>query len=157
MTKPKPIQKLNNDPRDWIAEREKEIAKQTKEVQKVKDMLELFDDLTYSIDRWQNFRLHSAKVNAQAEDVDLRHACGCCNDSPVVARPYIMALGQRVYTVPTSFTVGEKGYNGGEIPLPGWRSELLNSGIQQCIIDKIESFFEANKETDDEEDEDELL
>lgn len=124
-----------------------------------------FPDLDYEIDRWKNLRYTSASVLSKAEKVAIRHSCGCCSDSPLLARPYVEVRVPtdpedmqpiKVYSSPSSFMIGERAYIG-ECPMPGWRSNLLEKGVNEAVINQIELYFEANKPKACDEAEDEML
>lgn len=136
----------------WIETREKEIKEQNKQIEVLKKIQKLIPDLTYTIDRWKKFRLHSPTVNAKAESVDIRHSCGCCGDSPLLARPFIIVEDEQIFTVPESFSVGEKGYGEGDIPYPGWRTKLMAAGLPENIINQVETYFESHKPCEEQED-----
>ncbi|KKM07951.1 hypothetical protein LCGC14_1728790 [marine sediment metagenome] len=138
---------------EWIQKEEDEVEKERIKLDNILYIYNKIPDVTHSIDRWKNFRLHSATVNTNAVDVDIRHRCGCCGDSSLIARPYINMMDTRVFTIPESFTIGEKGFDG-DYPLPGWRTKMLEVNITTDVIDKIEKYFEENKprECEDEED-----
>lgn len=148
---------MGNKPlKEWIGKKEQEIFELQQLVNQLVQLEALIPNLSYSVDRWKTFRLHSPEVNAQAEEVDIRHACGCCGDSPIQARPYIEKNGQRVYTVPEVFIIREKGYCC-EHPYPGWRTTMLEAGISMKVIERVEAFFETHKPNDCRNEEDELI
>jgi len=128
----------------WLDSKLDEVTNLQQEILLYQQLKEQFPDLSYSIDRWRHFRLHSKCVDEIATDVDISHSCGCCNDSSLFARPYILVGGAKIFCCET-FTIGEKAYNGGDHPLPGWRTKLLNAKLSQEIIDIIEKYFEAHR------------
>lgn len=137
----------------WLKEKINEVAKLQKEIETYQELKIQFPDLSYSIDRWKHFRLHSKCVDEIATDVDIRHSCGCCSDSPLFARPYIIVGGVQIFSCET-FTIGEKAYNGGDHPLPGWRTKLLNAKLPQEIVDRVEAYFGISKPSECENDDD---
>jgi len=141
---------------DWIQEKEKELKEKRIELDGLLHVFKEIPDATYSIDRWKNFRIHSPMVNASAVDVDIRHGCGCCGDSPILARPYITIDGVQIFSIPESFNIGEKGYDC-EHPYPGWRTKMIDNGISMDVIEQVEKYFEENKQSDCEDEEDDLL
>jgi hypothetical protein len=127
----------------WITKKTKEISDATAYLNAICGLYKQFDDLSFTVDRWNETRWHSNFITSLATNVEIRHSCGCCDDAPIFARPYVVINGIEVYS-PLCFCVGEKAY-GGEKPYDNWKKELIDAKIQQCILDKLEAFFETNR------------
>lgn len=108
-------------------------------------LLKDFPDLHKSIDRWSRVRLYSKQANAQTNDVDINHNCGCCNDSPLEARPFILINNIKVFSDPDRFTVGQKvDYGCGDKAYDDWQNALRKENIPEIIIEKIQEYFTEN-------------
>ena len=132
--------------KEWIDKEEEIVAEQLVLLATLKKLQEYFPDLGYSIDRWNYFRLHSARVNTIATEADIHHSCGCCSDSPLLVRPYVNKDGQKIYCIPESFNVGEKSYSGGDRPNSGWVKDLQDAGITKEVIEIVKEYFKQEKE-----------
>lgn len=107
-------------------------------------LLEEFPDLHEHFNRWKQRRLSSKYANNKVTDVEIRHNCGCCDDSPLEVWPYLNIGNIRVYSDPTVFSVGHKCYWKGDTPNPNWQKQLIDNNIPLSIIDKIQIYFENN-------------
>jgi hypothetical protein len=130
----------------WLEEKNKQISELLAQIDIIKDIQKQLPDLSCSIDRCNKFRLHSTEAIAKASDIELSHACGCCEDSALLARPCMIVNNKPVFAI-GYFSIGEKAV-GGEKSYHGWQDELRNAGIQEELIKKVEQFFEANKPKD---------
>jgi len=137
-----------------IGRLEKEISDKSRELLLIRTQLVKYQDLGYEVDRWRNTRLSSSCVNSVADQVDICHSCGCCEDATLLVMPFVQEGEQKVYSKPVMFNVGEKAYYGGDNPYPGWRTKLFEAGIQKVVVELVEKYFESNKpQKCDEEDE----
>lgn len=142
-----------SDLEKWLIKQQETIDEMTREIKAIKKLQEKYPDLSCSIDRWDNLRLTSSEVNNKATHVDFRHSCGCCDDAPLLAMPYVVeAGGRQVFSNPERFFVGEKNpyHYGRDKEEIGWEKELLNAQIPQTIIDKIRAYFDEWDEDDEE-------
>jgi len=127
---------------DPLIEAQEALAKAQKQMAEVTRLCEAFPDLEVSTDRWDRKRLVSAKVNSIADQVDFRHNCGCCADSPLEARPFILFEGQQVFSDPDCFQVGEKNpshYH--DEPYDGWEERLRGKQISEVAIQLVRDYF----------------
>jgi hypothetical protein len=117
-------------------------AKCDKELAQIEELRKKFPDLDVAVDRWRHTRFMSEQVNTVADQVEIRHNCGCCNDSPLEARPYVTIDGVNIYSKPDCFTVGEADpYRGGERAYADWQQQLIDKHINQAAIDIIKKYY----------------
>ena len=142
----------------------KEAAGKLAEADKIEAVLKEYPDIRRHVGRWEKVAYYSKSVNSKVERFDMRHNCGCCNDSPLEVWPYLETPVGKIYSDPPMFRVGEKDlWSGGDRPDPGWRDPLKAAGIPEDIIGAISMHFkqcrdEARERADDlydEDDEDE--
>jgi hypothetical protein len=130
-----------------IATKQNEIILKQKEIESLTKLVEKYPDLEKQVGRWNKVAYSSKTVNGLVNRFDLRHNCGCCNDSPVEVWPYLETEHGNVYSNPSKFVVGEKGYYGGDVPYKNWEKELQNAGIPDVIIGAIKMHFKKEKES----------
>lgn len=118
----------------------------------IETLLKEFPDLKIKTDRWRNQRYSSKSINAIADQVDFRHNCGCCNDSPLEARPFIETMGVRIFADPDCYQVGERDWRGGDSAYPGWKDGLTKNGISEKAIEHIASYLKAVAPDDEDND-----
>jgi hypothetical protein len=132
-----------------------EIKKLQKEVSRREKLQEKFPDLKEHKNRWGTIRLQSKIANSMVNKIDLIAGCGCCNDAPIYAYPYLEFAGEKIYSDPAQICVAEK--------IPGewdkyywfeeWEKTLKDIGINQVAIDSIKtsenSFEEECEEEND--------
>lgn len=129
---------------DHINKLNSEIEKNQKELATLEKLKAQFPDLRVHINRWKTQRYYSALANELAEHYDMKHNCGCCGDSPLEVWPYTEYEGQRVYSDPPVFTVGENSYFG-DVPHEGWEDKLRVAKIKEKLIDSIQIHFDFEK------------
>ena len=129
-------------------ELKEQLKKEQLEIQSRLKVLDLFPDLRQTTDRWSHKYFCTSKVNSIVDSADIRHNCGCCEDSPLEIRPYKKIEGIEIYSDPPCFTVGEKipFYAGtGEREYDGWEDEMRKENISETIIQMTREHFNANK------------
>jgi hypothetical protein len=125
---------------------EQKIAKLSEKANKLQRIREKFLDLDETRDRWGTIRLTAKSANSQVTDIETRHTCGCCNDAPFMAMPYLEIEGERVYSNPERFCVGEKSTSYyGENWYDDWQVSMQQAGIPQVTIDKLVPAFEKDR------------
>jgi len=126
---------------------EKKAKEDADRVVLLEALMKEFPDLKIATNRWGRQRYSSASVNAIADKVHFGHNCGCCNDSPLEARPYIEIMGTELFSDPDCFMVGERDYRNSyyDEAWSGWREKLEASGISKKAIDRVESYLEAHE------------
>lgn len=124
----------------------KEAEEKKAEADKLVRLSATFPDLQKHVGRWNKVAYYSASVNSKVERFDLRHNCGCCQDSPLEVWPYLETSDGKVYSDPPCFQVGEKYYLGGDRPYPKWREKLEAAGLPEVIIGAISMHFKEDKE-----------
>lgn len=132
-----------------MADIDDKIKKFEKELSELKRAKDLFLDIEIERDRWSTERLSSESVNEKADRVYFHHSCGCCADSPLLARPYIKVDGINIYSKPASFYIGhlnEYGY--GEIESEGWEDRMRESNISEEAIRKTRQYLDENQPGD---------
>jgi hypothetical protein len=120
-----------------------EVAAAQAKLARFEQLRQRFPDLDVAVDRWRHERYTSALVNPIADQVELKHNCGCCADSPLEARPYIEVDGARVYARPDCYQVGEKVSYTRDRPYPDWQAGLVKQGISAAAIARVASYLDA--------------
>jgi hypothetical protein len=136
-----------------MADLNKELMEKKLEIQRIESNMAQFSDLKKDVDRWNQCRYSSKSANSLTTDVEISHSCGCCNDSPLYARPYLIANGERIYSDPVIFVIGERNYGGGENEWPGWEKKMREHNIPQIVIDITRAYLDEHKPYEEEEDE----
>lgn len=130
------------DPPRLRAEAEAKVA----EAARLERLSARFPDLRKHVGRWNKVAYCSKSVNAAVQEVDLRHNCGCCNDSPLEAWPFVQTEDGPVHSDPPCFFVGEKHWIAGDRPSAGWREKMREAGIPEAVSALIQARFDADRE-----------
>jgi hypothetical protein len=132
---------------------EKEIEKLTSESSKSQDEADRlsslwaeYPDLKRQVGRWHKVVYYSQTVNAEAQRFDIRHNCGCCNDSPLEIWPYLETKYGNVYSDPPCFRVGERHWIAGDRPYDGWEDKMHEANIPENVIGAVQIHFEQGRE-----------
>lgn len=104
---------------------------------------EQFPDLEFQIDRWKTERLISKSIAHLVDKCDFYHTCGCCNDAPLKACPYLEAEGEKVCF--PAICIAEKGWLGGDEPYENWRDLIINAGLNNQILKLAENYLNSNR------------
>jgi len=100
-----------------------------------------FPDLQKRVGRWKKVAYFSKTANPLVKRFDIRHNCGCCNDSPLEIWPYVESPHGNVYSDPPMFQVGERHWISGDTPYPGWKGKMKEAGIPEDIIGAVGMHF----------------
>ena len=130
-----------------IADLQKLQTEKEKEIESLQKLSIAFPDLEKYVGRWGKKAYFSAQVNDKVTHYDLRHNCGCCQDSPLELWPYIETPNGPVYSKPPMFQIGERCYLGGDIATSGWKEKLRQSHIPESIIERLKSYFREEHES----------
>ena len=120
-----------------------ELDEKQKEADRLVALREEFPDLRIVTDRWRRERYVSKSVNARATEVNFKHNCGCCPDSPLEARPYIETMGIQVFSDPDRYCVADRYDYSDDVAYPGWKDSFRANNISQQAIDKVENHLRA--------------
>ncbi len=131
---------------DDIKKAQDESRAALEQADKLKKMLEEYPDLQKFVGRWNKVVYYSKSVNGKVNRFDLRHNCGCCNDSPLELWPYIETPNGNVYSDPPRFSIGERHWISGDKPYKGWKAELEKAGIPEAIIGAVGVHFDRCKQ-----------
>ena len=126
-----------------------DFENEEKKIARMRKLLERFPDLELLHSRWSNLLGYAtAQVNPIADQVDIYHSCSCCPDPVLKVRAYIEIDGDKVFTKPGDFSVGEEDEDKHvDVPYEGWREKLKEAGISDAAIEKVaEHFREEAKE-----------
>lgn len=144
-----------------IAKLKEERDQKDQEAKRLETLLAEFPDLQKYTGRWNKVAFYSKAVNSRVDRFDLRHNCGCCNDSPLELWPYLETPHGKVYSDPPKIVIGEQHWISGDTPSPGWKKKLQEAGLPETIIGAVSMHFkkcaEERKllaEADDYDDED---
>lgn len=137
---------------------EKEISHLRQQNEKAQKELELietlrlrFPDLEIDRDRWGRARYMAASANALVNQVEFHYNCGCCEDSPLHARPYMeLPEGIRIYSNPCGEWIGERKMFGGFLGYTKWRRIYEEAGVNAGIIEKIQEHIDSLSEEEEE-------
>jgi hypothetical protein len=131
-------------PRAIVALR-KEAAEKIAEADKLAALLEMYPNLRQRTGRWKKVVYSSGDVNKVVDRFDIRHNCGCCNDSPLEVWPYLETPHGNVYSDPPEFRVGQKEpFYGGDVPRKGWEQEMRSAEIPDAIIGAVSMHFKRS-------------
>ena len=133
-----------------IVQRRQARAKEEVETSKLEARLARYSDLRRHEGRWKKVVYCSAQVNEKADQYDLRHNCGCCEDSPLELWPYHEDADGRVYSDPPMFFIGNRRFGwAGDDPSPNWEKDLRDAKISEGIIEKMRAHFAASAEEEE--------
>jgi hypothetical protein len=124
-----------------IAKLREERDAKSQEADRLEALLAEFPDLQKKVGRWEKVAFYSKAANERANRFDIRHNCGCCNDSPLEVWPYLETPHGNVYTDPPMFQVGERHWISGDTPYPGWKDKLREARIPEDIIGAVSMHF----------------
>lgn len=128
-------------PRD-IEKLRKEAAEKLALADQLEQLLVKYPNLRKHTGRWNKVAYYSKDVNALVDRFDMRHNCGCCNDSPLEIWPYLETPLGKVYSEPSMFRVGEKEpFYHGDIPYKGWDKTMRDAGIPEPLIGAVKVHF----------------
>ena len=125
-----------------------ELEAKQKELNSMRKISELFPDIKEHRNRWGTIRLTTKDANSKTNQAQICHSCGCCEDAPLQAWPYLEVDGIKVFSDPPYFTVGEKipyYYGMGERPYDEWEQKLRDANIPESIISIVQDYFNENK------------
>ena len=123
-----------------------EAADKMAEAERLKALMKEFPDLQKYVGRWNKVAYYSKTVNEKVQRFDLRHNCGCCNDSPLEVWPYLETPHGKVYSDPPQFVVGERHWISGDVPHSGWKKLLQEAHLPEAIIGAISAHFREDAE-----------
>ena len=128
-------------PRD-IEQLRKEAAEKLALADQLEKLLSQYPNLRKHTGRWNKVAYFTKDVNAVVDRFDMRHNCGCCNDSPLEVWPYLETPLGKVYSDPSMFRVGEKEpFYHGDRPYKGWDKTMRDAGIPEPIIGAVKMHF----------------
>jgi hypothetical protein len=119
----------------------KEAAAALAQADQIESLLKEYPDLRQFTGRWNKVAYYSKSVNTKVDRFDLRHNCGCCNDSPLELWPYLETPGGNVYSDPPKFIIGEKHWIAGDRSEVGWKESLKTAGLPETIIGAVSMHF----------------
>ena len=123
------------------------ISKLSEEAARLERIRQKFPDLDEARDRWGTVRLTAKSANAITTDVDTRHSCGCCNDAPYYAQPYLTFEGMQIFSNPERICIGEKSTSYyGHVWDEDWREKLRKHDIPETVIAKLETRYEKDRQ-----------
>jgi len=129
-----------------------------KKIGAIGEIEQVFPDLAEMPDRWGTCYMTSQSANSRVNKVEFRVSCGCCNDAPVFAQPYLEINGYKVHSSPFEIEIGcQSPYGLGIIETPGWKENLKKHGIlSQEVINVVEAYLADNtfEPYDDDDDDD---
>jgi hypothetical protein len=136
---------VQEDIKDLITASADSVSK----AERLSRLVSRYPDLKKYVGRWKKIAYYSRSVNGLVDQVDVRHNCGCCSDSPLEAWPYVETEDGRVYSDPPMFNVGHRTYDYDDEEKPGWDDSMRSHGIRELILDKIRPLFRKNDDGDE--------
>lgn len=127
-----------------------EAAKLAKEAARIDALAAAYPDLRKHTGRWKKTVYCSKSVNSLVNEMESRHNCGCCNDSPLEVWTFLETPNGRVYSDPPMFFVGERSYGGGDSARLGWEKSMTDQGIPESVVEKVRPLFSSYLEEDEE-------
>jgi hypothetical protein len=139
----------------WEKVARKSAMEASDRAEKLERLATLYPDLKKQVGRWEKVAYNSSpSANEHVDKFDLRHNCGCCDDSPLELWPYLETEFGKVYSSPVPFVVGEKEYSHGDRPYGNWKQLLNEAKIPDSIIEQIQSYFDKQEQERQESSED---
>lgn len=137
----------------YVEEQKKAIAEREKVLGEIEALKARFPDLRVDVNRWKTERYCAKSANAICNEWTHCHSCGCCNDSPLLAMPFIKVGAFTVYSDQPQICIGEKNaYQGGDDLSLNWDETLRKYSISEDLIKKIGGYFENQDKFDQDED-----
>lgn len=124
----------------------KESEEKIAEATRLQALQAEFPDLQKYVGRWDKVAFYSKTVNTRVTRFDVRHNCGCCNDSPLEIWPYLETPHGKVYSDPPKFVVGEKHWIAGDRPYEGWKDKMQEAGLPEAVIGAVSMIFKEGAE-----------
>jgi len=131
-----------------------EARAKDQEAERLAKLAELYPDLRKHVGRWNKVAYCSASVNSQVTKFDMRHNCGCCNDSPLEIWPYVETPHGKIHSDPPMFFVGERKWGGGDRPYADWDGKLRAAGIPEEVIHRVGLHLSDDEDEEGTDDED---
>ncbi len=132
----------------YIEEKDKQTEEARAQAEEAERWLKKFPDLQVHTSRWQKVRLWSPSVNPIANDVEIHHSCGCCDDSPLYVTPVLVEGDSKVYGTP-QISIGEKYAGGfGDMLDGNWKEMLNEKNVSSAVIEKVREYEKENLPTD---------
>lgn len=111
----------------------------------IEELKEEFPDLEVDTDRWKRTRYMAKSANSRVDQVMFHRNCGCCDDSPHHARPYLEYNGVKIYSDPCNAMIGEAySFGGGFKEYDHWETTYTKAGINPVVIQKIRQYIESH-------------
>lgn len=137
---------------DYAEQLDKQIAQYSAMRSQVSKIKERFPDVEVHKNRWNRTRIFSSAVNPIATDVEIRHSCGCCADSPLLITPVYEDEEIKVYGS-VEICIGQQNELGyGDILDPDWEDRLQKLNMSDAVIKKIKKYAEEHAPEDFEDD-----
>lgn len=122
---------------EWISKQEKEAEVQLSNVDAMRKALEKFPDLEVFTDRWGKQRWGAKSANPHVTDYEYGHTCGCCSDTGILIRPYLECGGQRIYSNPSSFDIGEGRYSDSRHFRFNYDEQFIKVGVNPELVKNL--------------------
>jgi hypothetical protein len=122
-----------------------DLKNKAEEAAVVEKLLAEFPDLEVKYDRWHKQYFTSKSVMPVATDVMIRHSCGCCNDSPLYATPYVIRGNNKVFVDNIAIFIGERSFYGGEEPTNDLDEVLEKYGFNDLCKAIVMAYLQANR------------
>ncbi len=133
-----------------ITKLRKEIDEKTIEANRLEALFKEYPNIKVREHRWGKITCYTKDINSLVTNFDIRHNCGCCEDSPLEVFPYLETPYGKVYSEPSCFTIGHKDYvETCDIPYKNWETSLKEAGIPDTLIEQIGLHFNKSEEEED--------
>ena len=129
-----------------------DIDQQVKELKKkaklLEDLKKAFPNIREYKNRWGHVHYCTKDVIPMVDAFESIHDCGCCEDSPLYIKPYIL-FGDgktRIYTDPVEICVGEKcPWTYGDRWDENWYEKFEQLGFSNDFIGRVEENYLKDK------------
>lgn len=136
---------MNKEISDKIDELQTQIRKNQEEIDVLQALVQIYPDLKIHTNRWGKIRYSSKTANQHVTKYERGYNCGCCSDSPLEIWPYVETNFGKIYSDPTCFIVGERGFDS-TTPIENWQESLRVANIPDMVISDISIIFNVNDE-----------
>lgn len=128
-----------------LAVLKKTINEAEDEVEQLGILTLLFPDLSVETNRWGTKKFSSKLATSMVSEFDVGFSCSCCDDSALLAYPYIEIEQIRVYSKPSSIYIGERcNYvEGGQRYNLDCLDKMKEDGFSESFMNKIEALVSS--------------
>lgn len=132
--------------KELIEAAEEKLADLQREQSFLKKMTDQYGDDFKKVwqNRWRQVYSIGTKGNELADQMQIFHSCGCCQDAVTYFMPFHEVDGYRVFG--EQFTVGQGSLYeyGVQEEYDGWDDKMKEAGVPDSLIESGRKYFEEN-------------